>query len=574
MDGRRQSMGRALLLLTGLAAAATAAPGYGQTNPVLVRSRQVPVQEPPLAESGAPAVPAVPGGVASPYGTGAIPGAPYGSREAVHPPTPVVSIRVEAPSNATPGRELEYRLVVENKSRGDANHVRVNMPVPTNARYKTSQPAPTTTGATGDISWDLATVKAGQQREIILVVEPTGGDDVLCCARVTFEHGECVRTRVAKPALRVRTSGPERGKLYDILSYVIEVTNVGSIDATDVVLTEDLPPGLDFSDSNPSTSGKNPLVWKLGTLSPNQPKRVEFKVYPQRNGTHPLRATASAAGLKAVEGNLSRVLVGEPTLTLVKTGPSRRSLDLTATYLLTVSNSGTMPATNVVLSDGLFFNETLRSKMEFVQASDDGKLVGSDVRWALGTLEAGSRRTVSMTVRLLQNDRNGGEFRNVATVQADRGLTATAFTTTNFQPPIGLTLDVDKAFDPVAVGKTTTFTFRIRQRGATPTTKVGLSVSLPEELQYVDARGLSNGQQKDRTVTFDALGELAAGAEAVYTVIVRAERAASAKILATVTAEADGKVIKVEHQETTIVVNEAAAPSPAPAAVPETKGAK
>src|SRR5262249_8864039 len=153
-----------------------------------------------------------------------------------------------------------------------------------------------------------------------------------------------------------------------------------------------------------------------------------------------------------------------------------------------------------------------------------------------GTLEGGSRRTVSLTVRLLPSAPDG-EFRNVAEVKADRGMRATSFAITMFQPATGLTLDVDKASDPVAVGKTTKFTYRIRRRGVAPDTKGGLTVTLPEGLQYVDARGLSAGTQKDRTVTFDPLGELAPGGEAVYTVTARAERAAEVKVLATVTAD-------------------------------------
>jgi uncharacterized repeat protein (TIGR01451 family) len=575
MNGRR-SAGKALLLLTGLlAVAATAAPGQGRSEPVWTRFVQVPEQEPPPGERAPPPyLPAVPGGLGKP-GAGArgLAGTPYPVREAVHPATPVVSIRVEAPSTATPGRELEYRIVVENRSRGDANHVRVDVPVPSNARYKTAQPAPTSAVGTSPISWNLGTLKGGQQREIVLVVEPTGGDDIACCARVTFEHGECVRTKIAKPALRVRTDGPERGKLYDTLTFTVEVTNAGQVDATDVILTEELPPGLDFSDSNPSTSGKSPLTWKLGTLSPNQTRRVQFIVIAQRNGSHVLKATAAAAGLKAVEGNVSRVLVGEPQLSLIKTGPAFRSQDLTATYLLTVSNAGLMPATGIVLADGLFATPATRSNIEFVQASDNGKLVGNDVTWNLGTLEGGSRRTVSLTVRLLPSAPDG-EFRNVAEVKADRGLRATAFAITKFQPANGLTLDVDKASDPVAVGKTTAFTFRIRQRGAVPATKVGLTVTLPEGLQYVDARGLSAGTQKDRTVTFDPLGELAPGAEAVYTVVARAERAAEVKVLATVTADPAPKGGKLEFQETTIIVPDSAIPPSAPPPVLAPDGGK
>ena len=65
-------------------------------------------------------------------------------------------------------------------------------PVPTNTRYKTATPAPESDPAAtgGNLSWKLNTLKGGQRREIVLVVEPTGGDEIVCRARVTFEHGE------------------------------------------------------------------------------------------------------------------------------------------------------------------------------------------------------------------------------------------------------------------------------------------------------------------------------------------------------------------------------------------------
>jgi uncharacterized repeat protein (TIGR01451 family) len=528
-----------LLLLAGLLATAPS-PAHGRAQPPDYRVPQVPAAEPPPPGGAVPAMPAVP-------------------REAVDPPTPVVSIRVRVPSSAAPGRELEYRMVVENGSPADAHHVRVRVPVPANTRYKAARPAPTSTGtAGGEIAWDLGTLKGLQRREISLVVEPTGGEDVICCARVSFEHGQCVRTRVAKPALRVRTTGPERARPNDTLTYTLELTNAGSADATDVVLTEELPPGLEFLDSNPSTSGANPLTWKVGTLAPGDRRTFEFKVFAKQSGSHPLKATVAAAGVKAAEGNLSRVLVGEATLTFAKTGPAWRSLDRTATYYLTVSNPGSVPAVNVQLSDELYYNAELRSGIEFVGASDDGRLAGNDVRWSLGTLAPGSRRTVSLTLRALR----GGTFKNVAAVRADGGQAATASTTTEFETPAGLTLDVEKPVDPVAAGKTATFTFRLRQHGATPSANVGLSVTLPEEMQYVDASGKSAGKQEGRTVTFLPLGELAPGAEATYAVTVRAERPGAVKLRATATADPAPKGGKIERTESVSIVPESASPSP------------
>jgi uncharacterized repeat protein (TIGR01451 family) len=547
--------GRLVLSLAALAAVAMPATVPAQT--VRVRSYQIPLQEPPVASAIEPAVPGA-------------------ARQAVDPPSPVVSIRVRVPSTASAGRELEYSFLVENSSSADAHHVRVRASMPAKARYKTARPAPTAVPGTpeaaqptpksqsgaSEVVWEIGTLKGGQRREIVLVIEPAAGDDLLCCARVSFEHGECVRTRMSKPTLRVRTNGPDRARQYDPLTYVVEVTNAGSADANEVVLTEELPPGLQFSDSNPSTSGTNPLTWKLGTLAPGDKKSVEFKVIPVETGTHPLKATVAAAGI-AAESNLSRVLVGEPKLQLVMTGPSWRSLDRPATYFLTISNPSPVPATNLILADDLYSKAELRSFIEFVSASDDGKLTGDNVRWSLGTLGPGSRRTISLTLRSLRE----GSFRNVATVRGDRGLTANAFASTEFQAPSGLTLNIEKTADPVAVGKTTSFTLRLQEHGGAPSTKVALSVTLPDGLQHVDAKGPSDGKQDGRTVTFLPLGELSAGAEAVFTVTVRAERAGELKLRATVTTDPARAQGKIEREETLLVVPESA--STPPPAVPE-----
>jgi uncharacterized repeat protein (TIGR01451 family) len=559
MNRCRRSARSALILLTGvLASFANVTAVFGRADPVWVRASQIPGQEPPLAEGPVPVAPV----------------APYGRREADHPPTPAISVRVTVPSTATPGRELEYHLTVENVSQANANHVRVKVPVPAHVRYKTAEPVPGTPPASGELVWDLGTMRRGQRVEITFVVEvePGTAEDILCCARVVFEHGECVRTRVAKPAIRVRTTGPERAKLYDPLAYTIEVTNTGSVAASDVVLSEELPPGLLFADSNPSTSGANPLVWKLGTVFPGQPRHVEFKVIAQQSGTHLLKASVVVAGIKTVEENLSRVLVGEAKLALVKTGPSWRSADLPATYLLTVSNSGTIPVTNVELHDGIFTTESLRSNIQFIGASDDGKLVGDDVRWLLGTLAPGSRRTVSLQLRTLQMANRAGVFENLANVKADGDIYAKAICKTDFVTPAGLTLDIEKGSDPVAVGKTTTFTFRVRQIGTTASRNVGLVISLPEQLQYVDSLGPSAGSQDGRTVSFAAIGELAAGGEAVYTVTVRADRPAEVQLRASLTAEPEPKGGKLERLESTIILPELATASPAP--VLEKSGAK
>jgi uncharacterized repeat protein (TIGR01451 family) len=117
-----------------------------------------------------------------------------------------------------------------------------------------------------------------------------------------------------------------------------------------------------------------------------------------------------------------RIQVGEAKLALTKSGPARRPVNREASYRITVTNAGTMPATNVQVVDDLFHDKPLRSGLEFVRASDGGQLRGREVHWALGTLPPGGSRTVELVIRARQK----GTFTNVVTATADHDLSARA----------------------------------------------------------------------------------------------------------------------------------------------------
>src|SRR5262249_13719761 len=141
-----------------------------------------------------------------------------------------------------------------------------------------------------------------------------------------------------------------RAPLYDFVTFRLEVTNAGPGPVRGVRLTDTLPEGLDFQNSRPATGGENPLSWDLGDLAPGQTRRVEYSAIPKKTGTFTNRAVVPAAGGLRQESS-ARLWIGEPRLAVVKAGPRRRLVGRPATYLITVSNPGTMPLSNVRLSD-------------------------------------------------------------------------------------------------------------------------------------------------------------------------------------------------------------------------------
>ncbi len=214
--------------------------------------------EPPLADAPGPNLPPQPlfRGQAPPLGPEMGPLGPG----PVDPPAPVVAIRVRVPATASAGQELEYRICVENLSQAAAHHVIVRNPLPANARFVRANPEPSSKDP--ELIWELGTLQGCACREIVLVLAAAGVGDVKNCARVQFEHGQCVTTRIARPALSLRKNGPTQAFVNETLRFQLIVTNTGATELTGVTLTDTLPPELEYA------GGQKQLTWDLGTLAP------------------------------------------------------------------------------------------------------------------------------------------------------------------------------------------------------------------------------------------------------------------------------------------------------------------
>jgi uncharacterized repeat protein (TIGR01451 family) len=61
--------------------------------------------------------------------------------------------------------------------------------------------------------------------------------------------------------------------------YVINVTNIGDVDAVNVIVNDTLPAGLSYVSSNPLGTYVPPIVtWNLGTIAPNASVIVNITV--------------------------------------------------------------------------------------------------------------------------------------------------------------------------------------------------------------------------------------------------------------------------------------------------------
>jgi uncharacterized repeat protein (TIGR01451 family) len=263
--------GAALLLGIG---AAEAEPRKSPFRTAQIVSPSTP--EPPLADQPLPPPP------------------PASAPRPDDPPTPVVSIQVRAPADGAAGQEIEYRILVANHSRAPAHHVLVRNPLPAHAKFVRATPKPDE--ERGELLWQLGTLDGCANREIVLVLAPTGGGDVDNCARVQFEHGQCVTTRISGPQLAVRIDGPREAKLGQPIMFRITVTNTGTAGVSRVNLVTKFQEGWQIEGKAFEKGAASELSRSWDTLGPGQSETLTVEATPREEGRLCFSAEATAAG--------------------------------------------------------------------------------------------------------------------------------------------------------------------------------------------------------------------------------------------------------------------------------------
>jgi hypothetical protein len=146
-----------------------------------------------------------------------------------------------------------------------------------------------------------------------------------------------------------------------------------------------------------------------------------------------------------------------------------------------------------------------------------------------------------------------GQFTNVAQATAERGVTARAMARTHFESAAGPAAEVERAGEPPEVGRRTTYTVRLLNPGPTAF-RVGLAVTVPEQMKVLGPLGPTTARTEGQTVRFDPLETLEANAEKSYTVEVEAVKAGEVSLRVELT---DGRAGPPAHWEEKVTIHEA-----------------
>lgn len=177
--------------------------------------------------------------------------------------------------------------------------------------------------------------------------------------------GTAVTTTVLQPVLALGATGPDNRFIGRSFTHEFTVTNKGDGPAANTMVECTLPADAqDVAASSGGTVSGKKVVWQLGTLAPKASKAVSVTMTSAAAGSMNSMAAASAKCAMRVAADAKTVITGISAVLLeVVDVADPIEVGANETYVITVTNQGSAPDTNVQITC------TLEKAMQFVSAS-------------------------------------------------------------------------------------------------------------------------------------------------------------------------------------------------------------
>ena len=200
--------------------------------------------------------------------------------------------------------------------------------------------------------------------------------------REVLVNSNTVITNVNQAVLDIMKSvNKQYAEVGDTITYSLDVTNLGSVNANNVFISDIIPSELNFVSNSVSIDGTHipgitPSSISLGTLIPNQSKIIEFDAIittlpnnfiANNVASGNYNYLVNPSGQPVSDNTTSNITTTSIVESIVETTKSSTqstvSIGDEITYTVTVQNSGNVTIQNVI------FTDTLSSNVEIVQGS-------------------------------------------------------------------------------------------------------------------------------------------------------------------------------------------------------------
>ncbi|HAR65472.1 MAG TPA: hypothetical protein DCR55_04585 [Lentisphaeria bacterium] len=431
--------------------------------------------------------------------------AAFGATEVVN--SDLATLTKTAPDKVVVGEEYAVELTI--RANANVGDVTVTDQVPEGARLVRTEPKAEVVGNT--VTWKTAELAAGSATTMTLVLSALGDGELSSCATFSVVPVACVTTRVGRPALAITKTGPEMAILNDMITYDVTVTNTGTAVARNVVVTDNVPDGLEHA-------GGKALIFELGNLAPGESRSIPVTCKAAARGRHCNTAVAKSSNVGEVTAQAcTKVLIRG--LEIAKTGIPVQFLGKTAGYTIVAKNTGDTDLTNVIVTD------TAPAGTRIISA-EGATVAGNVATWTVANFGAGQ----SKTYKLVLTSRQAGTHCNNVNVTSTEGLTAESQACTDWKGHPALLLEVIDTVDPLLPGEQTTYLIKVTNQGTASDTNVSVAAAFPAQITPISAAGHTDAKVSGKNVTVTPYPELGPGQFIEWQIQAKADTAGDSRL--------------------------------------------
>jgi uncharacterized repeat protein (TIGR01451 family) len=433
--------------------------------------------------------------------------------------TSTVLVEQVLPQEARLNRPYDYRIRVTNLTDAPLAGVTVREKLPEN--FTISKSTPEAKNENGWTSYAVGELPPLGTRTIEVSGVPKAEGQLNTCLAVDYRPTLCATATVINPVLKLTKEGPKESDICEGIRYRYVVSNTGTGTEHDVTIEDALPEGVTTDD------GRRAVSIRVGDVPQGQSKEFNVRVKAAKTGQYASAAVAKAPGASEVRSEEVSTLVRQPKLDVAVSGPEKEYINKTATYTVTVKNNGDAPARRAVLGIDAGNGATVGT-VAVGSGGNDAQVAaayrkeGTD----LETIAPGETRTVTVTVRANKE----GQLPLKATAVAGCVTPVSAAYTTNILTLPALRLEVIDLDDPIRVGDAVVYRVTVKNQGTGADRNVGVTATLPPELQFVTSEGPTQAKAEGQTIRLGTVETLGAGQTAVWRIEAKALRGGDVRL--------------------------------------------
>jgi len=412
-----------------------------------------------------------------------------------------LTIEKKAPQEIQVGSVSTWTITVRNEGKTDAAGVQIHDTVPRGTQLVNTYP-PAKVSRDGEITWNVGVMPSGTMAVVKLELLPVQEGEIGSVASVTTRSEASAKSKSTRPLLKIETAGNSRILLGEQTELLITVSNPGTGVTRNVVLSETVPPELQFE-------GGAELLYQVGDLQPGESKTTKLPLTAVRPGKFANKVIAKSEPGLQVESVLD-MEVTAPALELKLSGPSKRFLDKEGTYSLILKNTGTAAAKNVELM------ASVPVGWKFGSANNFGTFLPEDRLTAWKLEELGPGETAEAEVTLIPAEIGTFSIQCEAAADICQGVSDSR--SVSVEGIAALMFQVVDSNDPIQVGEKTTYSVEVVNQGSKQAENVQVVVDVPTGLEVVSSEEnvrstvSSNGKQ----LVFEVIPTLGPKAKKTY----------------------------------------------------------